>query len=337
VAVSKKNLKNGSGRLLYYRIEKTGEQIPKTRTVRGKEQHYLEDETTKIYYEEDEIRNLSLEVFGQSIPFEPGNKTILDNYLLDFWQRFLGFEATMTYINILRYAIAKDYSFPSLETLAMKMMTSIPTLNKYIRTLEEHHFAYRFWVQNPAKNNMNEGVIVKVRKQIPFLSEEQIASLPPYLQDRHDTYLQELMDSYEITLSEKHDYSEEFEKFRSKGRETEPIRRTSLTNPEQYNKSRELAILSKQSEQDIAVWDGVLTCLSRLLSRPSLETWFQGSVAHLRGDRLTVYAKHPMAADWIRTRYLDFIRKAYKETQGTDIHIIEIDSLYLSTPQGNQE
>lgn len=57
------------------------------------------------------------------------------------------------------------------------MNVSRPTLRGYLDKLEEHGFLVRFWVQNPSKKNLDESAIYKIRRTIPFLSQELIEQL----------------------------------------------------------------------------------------------------------------------------------------------------------------
>ncbi|MGN7309289.1 hypothetical protein ACTHQ2_25430, partial [Bacillus subtilis] len=86
-----------SENVTYFRYVDTGEKVSRTRT---RDNQQIEDFVTvnkKIYYTASEVAAFSLEGFGRSLVARTGNKTIIENYVLDFWQPILGFQATMVY------------------------------------------------------------------------------------------------------------------------------------------------------------------------------------------------------------------------------------------------
>ncbi|MCI1696372.1 helix-turn-helix domain-containing protein [Aneurinibacillus aneurinilyticus] len=174
----KKNLKGRKGDLFYYRWVKTGKKKPVQRIRRGKEEVYFQEILEKVYFQEKDVKAFSLEKYGQPLPRTHGNVTILDNYFLDYWGHFLGTGGTTAFAHLLRFCYGdKEYCYPELGLIEAKMNVSRPTLRGYLDKLEEHGFLVRFWVQNPSKKNLDESAIYKIRRTIPFLSQELIEQL----------------------------------------------------------------------------------------------------------------------------------------------------------------
>lgn len=304
--------------IAFYRYERTGQKIERVRKVKGKEVREWVDEMKKVYYTERDVTGFSLENLGLSLPYRSGNKTIIDNYLLKYWQYFLGAEATITYINYLSLCINDHVSTLSLEHMSEMMGISTVTLNKYLAILEEYGFVMRFWSQIRTRGGINDSTRVKVRASIPFLSERQISELPDWLLDSHNRFMRKLFESHEVVLLEENDHTDELQKFMSKGVSRE-IKKKEVTAPPLVQLAmKKEGMLNNRTPEEIQIWEGMLEIIKDSMSKMSYDTWFRETFAIMDDDCLIIIAPNDMASSWIEDRYAEIIRHAYQMVSGKE-------------------
>ncbi|WP_054943608.1 helix-turn-helix domain-containing protein [Paenibacillus ihuae] len=306
----KKNLKDGSAKLRYYREKLSGNRIPKTRIVRGKEQSYFEEELERLYFDEEVVRNISLDKYSQNIPYVDGHLTIINNYMFDYWGYLLGAEGIALYAHLKRYCYGeKDYCWPNLELISHKMKMSRNTVKKYLNVLESYGFVITFNVQNADNNNTNESPLFKMRKKVPLLSQEQCAQLPKILQDDHDKYLRKLMTTSEqqLELDPSVNYDEFFISLEQKGTVYLKPKQMSLFEAEKQSGISRRLLQEEQTKEDQARWTSVLDQISKIVSRPSYDNWFKGTFAINQSGTLIIYTPHNLVTEWLETRYQPLI------------------------------
>lgn len=143
---------------------------------------------------------------GNRMPEIQGNKVIITNYLNMFWGRIMGARNFRVFMVLVQFAYGdKDYSYPSLQTLADICAMSVNTVKSAIRELEELGFVKQVQVYNNEKEESETNVYI-VRKTTPFLSIEQYKSLPKKLQEEHRKYLARIEKSERILLTDAPDY-----------------------------------------------------------------------------------------------------------------------------------
>ncbi len=293
---------------MYYRYRPTGTETPKVRKVDGVEQIYTEKELEKIYITEDNVRKFSLDKHGQPIPYVDGHVTILSNYIFDYWSHFLGAEGVALYAHLKRYCYGdKDYCWPDLKLISLKMNKSRNTIKKFLGTLERYGFVLVFNVQNADMNNMEESPLYKVRKQVPFLPQELYEQLPTELKLDHDKYMQGIVANFDqfLNLNPAVDYLEIYDDVVKHGTVVRKEKSVLQLEKEALNK---ISLLEQErTDEDTKLWDQVLSGISTTLSRPSFDTWFKNTFAIKRGQVLTVYSPVPFTRDWLRERYKDTI------------------------------
>lgn len=293
---------------MYYRYRPTGTETPKVRKVDGVEQIYTEKELEKIYITEDNVRKFSLDKHGQPIPYVDGHVTILSNYIFDYWSHFLGAEGVALYAHLKRYCYGdKDYCWPDLKLISLKMNKSRNTIKKFLGTLERYGFVLVFNVQNADMNNMEESPLYKVRKQVPFLPQELYEQLPTELKLDHDKYMQGIVANFDqfLNLNPAVDYLEIYDDVVKHGTVVRKEKSVLQLEKETLNK---ISLLEQErTDEDTKLWDQVLSGISTTLSRPSFDTWFKNTFAIKRGQVLTVYSPVPFTRDWLRERYKDTI------------------------------
>ncbi|MEF3310854.1 DnaA N-terminal domain-containing protein [Paenibacillus sp. GYB004] len=319
----------------YYRYQRTGNMIPRTRKRGGKDQDYLESEVTKIFFDEEYVKNFSLDRFGLPIHSKIANYTTVENYLLDFWSPVIGGEAVFTFILLIRHCYGydadgnkKDFSFPELETLAEKWGKTVPTVKKYLDILEDHYFIYRFWRSDPDHYHTDDSILYKLRTSVPYLSEEHLLKLSPKLQSQHDRFLKQLMGKYNetIELPEKYDFSAEFSRILEEGSPA-PRRRMLPEELEEYHRIREAQLLSKIKPSDKEIWEMFLEIIGRRVAFHSIQTWLVPSFCILDDAGIHIYAPNPFVADWIRSRYVTLLEDAFQQMLADDMKSIYIHSV----------
>jgi hypothetical protein len=321
-----KNLKGTDHPLLYYRMQPTGNRIPRTRKRKGEIEHYFEEELEKVYFDQEKVENFSLDALGRSLPTYEGNVVWLHHYMLDFWGHFIHTEGVSLYALLRRYCWDKDYCWPDQESLMLKTgIKSKVTLNKYLDLLEHYGFIYRFWVQNPNKNNMYESPIYKIRRQILLLPEELVQLLPPRLQEEHDRFIENLMRKLMITLEleEQLPHEDFYAEFMGQGE----VRQTKYKREKlEEIKRRKEQLLEEQTEEDIRVQSDVLQKLSRVVSKPAFDTWFSDVIFIKNQGIYYIYVPWSMAKDWIQKRYANLLYDIIAEVTGTH-YLIKVESL----------
>ncbi|MED1666969.1 DnaA N-terminal domain-containing protein [Brevibacillus laterosporus] len=301
--------------MTYYRIEKTGMKKPvsRIRMVKGKpvEQTYDQEVLQRIYYTYQDFQTLRLEKLGINLPIDNKGFTTISNYFLDFWGAVMGSTATSLYIHLTRYCYGdKDYCFPDLPTIALKMQITTTTLNKYMDILEQNGFIYRFWLQNPEENNNDCGIIYKVRRTIPILSKELVEKLPKPFQLMHDQYIEQIMEIAHIELASSYDYTNDFEKLREKGKLGKLPIDLSPAERAMYTKKKITTIMDQRSVADEKLWINVLTYIQQRISINSFKTWYADTFCVVREQELIIYAKNAFHRDWLSSRYRELIMEA---------------------------
>jgi hypothetical protein len=313
VSEEKKNLKGKDEQLLYFRYVDTGKKEPVERIRRGKREIVLNKVLEKVYLTEEQVRDFSLEEYGQQLPrVGNGHFTMMDNYFIDYWGHFLGAGAVTAFMHLLRFTYGdKDYCFPSLSMIQQKMNVSKPTLNSYLETLEHYGFLVRFWVQNPEKKNLEETAIFKIRKIMPMLTQELLDQLPSKLRQEHDKYIASLKKSDEIKLHDKDDYSEVLDSLIKQGERKQRKTKKKLTEREK-NELVKQALLNRISEEDKQLWKSVLDILETKVSKPTYDTWFAHTIALREGSMITIHANE-FVIEHLSERYESMILEVLRD------------------------
>jgi hypothetical protein len=338
----KKNLKGRDGKLVYYRYSDTEFDIKiVTRYVKKKdketgkefkeEQKFERKQPKEIIFSEEDVRTFSLEKHGQKVPYSQGdgNITLLHNYLLDFWSYFLGSDACITYIHLIRYAYNKDSVFPSLDTIAVKMRCDRRTLTKYIDILESFGFVYRFWTKKPEDNNRPGTILFKVRKTLPLLSEELIHKLPSDLKGKHDLFIIKLSKSHEIEFNAKDNYDSFFTDFiRNSGKLLPTKKDIALEkNAETLDELYQIRVNRlERNREDIKLWNSVMDIVSRQVSKPSFDMSLLNSVATFLDSYVVCFTKRDFLTPIMKERYERLIAKGLYELTGKE-YKIEFESV----------
>ncbi|MEK3822435.1 DnaA N-terminal domain-containing protein [Cytobacillus sp. FSL W8-0315] len=326
------NLKGENYPLIYYRPVKEDLKIEKSRwlidkTGQFKEFFYHDPVVNKILFNEEKVKEFSLDGYGQNIEFEDRNFTIIHNYLIHFWQHFLKADGLALFITLKSYCIEKDYCWPALKTLQLQCsFGSVNTVKSRLSLLERYGFVFRFncMSADEKKKNMDETPIYKVRRRVPFLPKELYEELPEELKRRHDDFMEKYMSVYSPdNLGNVVNYEGIYEDFIEQG-ETfhKPVKKRNAAA-----QKHKLDIKESMTTDDLNLTKQVLEYIQAKISKPSFDTWFKDSLFKNRDSVITLYAQNKFAASWINDRHMDLITQALNDLNINflDIKIISIE------------
>ncbi|OMF76743.1 DnaA N-terminal domain-containing protein [Paenibacillus glucanolyticus] len=302
-----------SERVTYFRYVATAEKVPRTRT---RDEQTIEDlvkVNKKVYFTANEVAAFSLEGFGKSLIARSGNKTIIENYILDYWQPILGFQATMVYINYHRMCINNDMPFRSIDNMAETMGISRQTLSKYLDVLESYGFVMRFWAENKKKTGMNDATRVKVRASIPLLSEDLVAQLPDSIRESHNEYILRLSESYDIELEESLPDVSPTTVIENQGFERKPQSLVIGSGIKEHIERKSKEAKSSRTVEETRLWEETCSYIKTKITLPSFQTWFGETYLLIREGKIIIVATHDVVRDWLDRNYMDLI--SYTVTQ----------------------
>ncbi|MEK4277587.1 DnaA N-terminal domain-containing protein [Paenibacillus sp. FSL R7-0026] len=294
----------------YFRYVATAEKVSRTRK---REDQTIEDLVTvnkKIYFTASEVAAFNLEGFGKSLIARSGNKTIIENYILDYWQPILGFQATMVYINYHRMCINNDMPFRSIDNMAEMMGISRQTLTKYLDILESHAFVMRFWAESKKKSGMNDATRVKVRASIPLLSEDLVAQLPDSIRESHNAYILSLSESYDIELAESVPEVSPVAMIENQGFERKPHPAVIGSGIKEYIERKSEEAKETRTVEETRLWEEVCSFIKTKITLPSYQTWFGETYLLIREGKIIIVTSHELARDWLNRSYMDLIEHA---------------------------
>ncbi|MEN0645520.1 helix-turn-helix domain-containing protein [Alkalicoccobacillus gibsonii] len=319
-----RNLKDGTERLQYYRIENTGQYINQPYMVDGKECLRKNPVQKKVFFPEDVVKEFSLNVYGKNVEADilSGNFTQIPNYYIYFWQPFIKSQCLGLFLTLLSHCYQRDYCFPSLNTLAAYSGHSKNTIKKYLDVLEEYGLIFRFNVINPEDDrkhghHLEDTPLIKVRNKVPFISKELLNKLPKELQYQHEKFMQKYFQGYNLVeLMDQLDSDSIYTELREQGME--------LNNGQQVfdnaskTKNRRTQILKHFTPQQIE-FDKILheKYFSRL-HKASFDTWIKSTLFKAEGNKLTVYSQNDFIQDRLKSEYMDIIENELNEKEITD-------------------
>ncbi|MEX0378181.1 helix-turn-helix domain-containing protein [Bacillus sp. S4] len=191
----KVNLLGTKDELLYYRFITT-EKIKKVERIKnGKFESFNKKSLERQYIAEHEVAAFMFETITDELilPFTDSvqkDKVGLNQYFVTCWLPIIGWRAFRLFIALAqRRQEADDFCFTTVNALAEELNSSVNTIQAQLEILEKNGFIYRFWVSNKTQNWKNEGVLIKVRKTLHYLSEEQVNQLPKSRRKKHDEYI----------------------------------------------------------------------------------------------------------------------------------------------------
>jgi len=246
-------------------------------------------------------------------------------------------EGLALYGHLKRHAYGKkDWCFPNLELISLKMSKSVPTIRNYLEILERYGFIYKFGVYNQDNDGKEESPLYKIRKKIPFLTEKLLngdpnividSNLPKHIQEaqkkekeglpkrlfkEHEKYVAEMMAnaeavSIDIDLNFEDVYNELLKRGKRKARE-----RSELDHSKETSIQNDL-VKSEITEAEQMLWDSVLRFVETKVSKPSFDTWFKNSYAIVRKSNIYIISPNEFSRDWIShpdRGYVDLIKEA---------------------------
>ncbi|MBD7970279.1 DnaA N-terminal domain-containing protein [Paenibacillus gallinarum] len=314
--------KQSNESVTYFRYVSTAEKVPRTRK---RDDQNIEDLVTvnkKIYFTASEVAAFSLEGFGKSLVAQSGNKTIIENYILDYWQPILGFQATMVYINYHRMCINNDMPFRSIDNMAEIMGITRQTLSKYLEILESHAFVMRFWAESKKRSGMNDATRVKVRATIPLLSEDLVAQLPDNIRESHNAYILKLSESYDIELAENSPDVSPVTIIENQGFERKPQSAVIGSGIKEHIERKNEEVKLSRTVEETRLWEEACSFIKTKMTLPSFQTWFGEAYLLIREGKIIIVASHDMARDWLDRNYMDLLNYTITHYSGIERPII---------------
>lgn len=310
-------------RYIHYRLLFTGEHeiVPSKRIVNNEpsiinvRKPILEKQ--KISFED--IKELSLDDYGQDVRTCAEDFTLIHNYLFDYWGAIMGTDAVSIYQHLKRYCYGKrDYCFPDMEMIQLKMKKgSRNTIIKGMNVLEDYGFITKIYRKDKERNNADASPFFKIRKYVPLLSQDLINLLPEKLRNEHDKFMAQ---ANGIVLSEH---------VTSKAEYLEKLMSTAevMKSKSQIDKEKALIrkgkvyeyIVSTLNDEQLEVWHSLLHDLSEILSKPSFETWFSKTIILYSDSTITVVCQNEFSRDWINERYKNIISDIVRNKYQVDI------------------
>lgn len=191
----KVNLLGTEDELLYYRL-RTTEKIKKVERIRnGKFESFKRKSFERQYIAEHEVAAFKFETITYELilPFIDSaqkDKVGFNPYFFNCWRPIIGMKAFRLFIVLAQHCQeGDDFCFTTVNTLAEERNSSVNTIQAQLEILEKNGFIYRFWVSNKTQNYTNEGILIKVRETLHYLSEEQANQLPKFQRKKHDEYI----------------------------------------------------------------------------------------------------------------------------------------------------
>ncbi|KAA6446938.1 DnaA N-terminal domain-containing protein [Bacillus swezeyi] len=350
--LSSRNLKDNEDELLYYRNVETGQKIARKRTKKMQNEIvseiYYVPEYEKRVFNEDYVKEFSLDKFGEAIPYVDGEITILNNYFYDFWGYFLKAEGTSLYGHLKRYAYGtKDWCWPNIELISLKMDKSQNTIRNLLDLLERYGFIYKFNVTNKSRENVEESPVYKIRKQVPLLTQKLIegdpslsigtddpphikkakkkeqTGLPERLKTEHKKFVNKMLDqSKNVNILDAMEYELIYSDILSKG----AIQKLYSDKHQKIKETTHPKTVT-MSEKESNLTDSVKEILKSRLSKPSFETWFSSFYIKLHDNLCVILVTDEFYRDWIHSRYLkvllEILHELGEDIQNIDVRVIQ--------------
>ncbi len=272
----------------------------------------------KIYYTPEQVKAFNLEDQGIPLNAGTGHKTIIENYLLDFWQPILGLTATMIFINYSRLAMGDggEMKVRSMGDVADLMGVSRPTLTKYVTLLEEYGFLMRFWAESTKKPGLNDPTWMKVRRTIPLLSEDLVLELPDYLRIEHNKFIKRLSESYNLRLEEDYEEAKLVHVIQKKGSEKRPSREVIASDKEEQKRILNEKMKKERSTEEESLWKEIADQIRQEIPEMSYRTWFGEVFMLMRGKSVLVICRNEIVKEWIENNYMRQVENAVARVFG---------------------
>lgn len=191
----KVNLLGTEDELLYYRLITT-EKIKKVERIRhGKFESFKKKSLERQYIAEEEVAAFKFETITYELILSftdsvQKDKVGFNPYFVTCWLPIIGMKAFRLFLALAqRCQEVDDFCFTTVNVLAEERNSSVNTIQAQLEILEKNGFIYRFWVSNKTQHWKNEGVLIKVRKTLHYLSEEQANQLSISRRKKHNEYI----------------------------------------------------------------------------------------------------------------------------------------------------
>ncbi|MDQ0271275.1 DnaA N-terminal domain-containing protein [Cytobacillus purgationiresistens] len=338
-----KNLKGNNDKLEYYRKVQNGEVHPRTKLIKNSSNQepdakvYYYPDQDKVLFSEEEVKKMSLDKYGENIPYIDGELTIFNNYLFDFWGYYLNAEGLALYGHLKRFAYgSKDWCFPNFELISMKMDKTRPTIHNFMDILERYGFSFKLSVINHSRLGQEESPVFKLRKKIPLLTEKLIygdptieipedapahikkalkkekTGLPKRLQKEHEKYVATMINNNEkVELEKDINFEEIYQSWIQYGKIIKSKEKIIKANQKDIVVTKDYAALVKTvNDVEKTILNNLLTFIEKKVSKPSFDTWFQNIIVKKNLTDIIIYSNSQFNKDWLEEKYDSIIREA---------------------------
>lgn len=315
-----------SSKYKHFRIVGTGETFISEVKSKSGVGNRKREVTNRVEIPYTNIEDINLDAIGEHIPQNETDFFLVSNYLLDFWGSVLGSEVIYTYLMLRRYAYGrKDFCFPDVDTICIKMKKTRPTINKYLSILEEHGFILVFY-RYDKDNRQDSSPLFKIRRYIPVITEEMYEALPDKLKKAHDELLNEVNGVRLVSQIQKvdiDDITKDGTLIKTKRKHDIKASVISLTEEDiAYEK-----VASQLDERDLMVTNNILRYAQNhdIVSKATFDTFFKRCFFILNRNRLMVISPSVVESSRVVTGYSRVVENGLEE-EGYDVAGLSIES-----------
>lgn len=315
-----------SSKYKHFRIVGTGETFISEVKSKSGVGNRKREVTNRVEIPYTNIEDINLDSIGEHIPQNETDFFLVSNYLLDFWGSVLGSEVVYTYLMLRRYAYGrKDFCFPDVDTICIKMKKTRPTINKYLSILEEHGFILVFY-RYDKDSRQDSSPLFKIRRYIPVITEEMYESLPDKLKTAHDELLNEVNGVRLVSQIQKvdiDDITKDGTLIKTKRKHQVEANVINLTEEDiAYEK-----VASQLDERDLEVSNIILRYAQshEIVSKPSFDTFFKRCLFIINKNRIMIVSPSVVESSQVALRYSRVIENGLAE-EGYNIDSLSIES-----------
>ena len=296
----------------------------------------------KIYFSDEVVDAFSLEI-KNNVPFNQ-EFTAVPNYFFDYWGYILGMKAAYTWLRYVRHVYRAGFEIhKSLSDIAEFMGITKNSLKKYIAILEDYGFVAVFYKDiNKSESIINTEVILKVRKNTPFLTPDLVEKLPPKLQSYHARDIADLQKTTSVSYEQLKGVNEQFGLNISRGQNLTPIDNTNKddlpTGGQNLTPLNEAQVIHPGSNfepglgQNLTpkentlseynpiinnkeIWEQMLTKIRTNVSGRSIDSFFATIKPYFEENCLVLSSTNSFALDWIQEKYGDLLKRIAHELE----------------------
>ncbi|MCP1324242.1 helix-turn-helix domain-containing protein [Bacillus sp. S0628] len=153
------------------------------------------------------LESLNLDKVGNEIPSRIHSMWNVDRYMAYYWKQIMDADCIFVWQHLWEYCdkeSAVDICYPKMTELAQRCGLSKGTLISKIKKLEENNFLIQVHRLNKRNGNREDSPVFKLRGTIPLLSQEQYKQLKPFMQKKHDEFMEKFASDSQMDRFNRH-------------------------------------------------------------------------------------------------------------------------------------